>query len=70
MSKEDYLNRKLHRQMDELEALQKIHKKELSKKETWKEVKKVAKYHKSFLYAVKDLDRDPKTYYNSEGENS
>lgn len=56
--------------MDELEALQKIHKKELSKKETWKEVKKVAKYHKSFLYAVKDLDRDPKTYYNSEGENS
>lgn len=64
MSKDDYLNRKLTRQMDEIESLQNIHKKELSKNETWKEVKKLQRYYKSSLYAIKDLDRDPKTYYN------
>lgn len=43
--------------MDELEALQNIHKKELNKKETWQEMKKVQRYFKSSLYAIKNLDR-------------
>jgi predicted DNA-binding protein (UPF0251 family) len=57
MSKDDYLTRKIIRQMDELEALQNIHKKELNKKETWQEMKKVQRYFKSSLYAIKNLDR-------------
>jgi hypothetical protein len=61
------MNRKIVRTLDEYAALQKIYEnKNSSKKEKWKQIKKVSRYHKSFLYAVKDLDRDPTTYYNTE----
>jgi hypothetical protein len=65
--KDAYMNRKIVRTLDEYAALQKIYEnKNSSKKEKWKQIKKVSRYHKSFLYAVKDLDRDPTTYYNTE----
>jgi hypothetical protein len=70
MSKDDYLTRKILKQMDEMEALQNIHKKELSKKDTWKEMKKVQRYFKSPLYAVKALDRGTEVPYNTEQEES
>jgi hypothetical protein len=70
MSKDDYLTRKILKQMDEMEALQNIHKKELGKKDTWKEMKKVQRYFKSPLYAIKALDRGTEVPYNGEGENS
>jgi hypothetical protein len=70
MSKDDYLTRKIIKQMDEMEALQNIHKKELSKKETWKEMKKVQRYFKSPLYAIKALDRGTDVPYNTEQEKS
>jgi hypothetical protein len=70
--KDAYMNRKIIRTLDEYAALQKVYQdKKTSKKEKWKQIKKVARYHKSFLYAVKDIDRDPTTYYNThspEGE--
>lgn len=66
MSKDEYLNRKILRQLDEIEALEKIHKKELSKGDTWKEMKKVSRYFKSSLYAIKTLDRDPIIPYNED----
>lgn len=66
MSKDEYLNRKILRQLDEIEALEKIHKKELSKGDTWKEMKKVSRYFKSSLYAIKTLDRDPNIPYNED----
>jgi hypothetical protein len=66
MSKDDYLTRKILRQMDEMEALQNIHKKELSKKDTWKEMKKVQRYFKSPLYAVKALDRGTTMSYTED----
>lgn len=69
--KDSYLNRKIVRTLDEYASLQKIYQdKGTSKKEKWKKIKKTARYYKSFLYAVKDLDRDPKTAYNSEREES
>jgi len=66
MSKDDYLTRKILKQMDEMEALQNIHKKELGKKETWKQMKKVSRYYKSPLYAIKALDRGTNTSYNED----
>ena len=66
MSKDDYLTRKILKQMDEMEALQNIHKKELSKKDTWKEMKKVQRYFKSPLYAIKAIDRGTDVPYNTE----
>lgn len=68
--KDDYLTRKVLRQLDEMGALQEIHKKKLSKKETWKEMKKVQRYYKSSLYAIKALDRGTTVPYNSEREES
>jgi len=70
MSKDDYLTRKILKQMDEMEALQNIHKKELSKKDTWKEMKKVQRYFKSPLYTIKALDRGTEVPYNTEQEES
>jgi len=70
MSKDDYLTRKILKQMDEMEALQNIHKKELGKKDTWKEMKKVQRYFKSPLYAIKALDRGTDMPYNTEQEES
>lgn len=71
MSKDDYLTRKILKQMDELGAIQNIHKKELGKKQTWREVKKASRYFKSSLYAIKALDRGVNVSYNTaspEGE--
>ena len=68
--KDDYLTRKVLRQLDEMEALQNIHKKELGKKQTWKEMKKVQRYFKSPLYAIKALDRGTSVPYNSEHDES
>ena len=59
--KDDYLTRKVLKQLDEIGALENVYKKNLSKQETWKEVKKVSRYFKSSLYAIKTLDRDPKS---------
>lgn len=55
--KDAYLSRKVLRQLDEMQALENIHKKSLSKKQTWGKVKKISKYFKSSLYAIKNLDR-------------
>jgi len=66
MSKDDYLTRKILKQMDEMEALQNIHKKELGRKESWKEMKKVQRYFKSPLYAIKALDRGTEVPYNTD----
>lgn len=66
MSKDDYLTRKILKQMDELGAIQNIHKKELGKKQTWREVKKVSRYFKSSLYAIKALDRGTTVPYNTD----
>lgn len=62
--KDDYLTRKVLRQLDEIEALENVYKKNLSKQDTWKEVKKVSKYFRSSLYAVKTLDRETNLPYN------
>lgn len=60
-----YMNRKMVRTLDEYITLQKIHQnKNSSKQEKWKKVKQASRYYKSNLYAIKDLDRDPKTAYN------
>jgi len=64
--KDQYLTRKILKQMDELGAIQKIHKKELGKKGTWKEMKKVSRYFKSSLYAIKTLDRGSELPYNTD----
>jgi hypothetical protein len=55
--KNAYLDRKLLKSMDELVALQKIQNKKLTKKEKWKEIKKVSRYFKSPLYEIKNLDK-------------
>lgn len=69
--KDSYMNRKILRTLDEYASLQKIYQdKTTSKKDKWKKIKKTARYYKSFLYAVKDIDRDPKTTYNSERKES
>jgi len=52
-----YLTRKIHRQLDEMTSLQNVHNKKLNKTETWKEVKKVARYYKSSLYAIRSIDK-------------
>lgn len=70
MSKDDYLNRKIQKQMDEMSALSKIHEKKLSKTETWKEVKKVSRYFKSPLYEIRALDRGTNVPYNNVREES
>lgn len=64
--RDEYLNRKILKQMDELGAIQKIHKKDLSRKGTWKEMKKVSRYFKSSLYAIKTLDRGSEIPYNKD----
>lgn len=66
--RDEYLTRKLLRQLDEMKALEKVHNKKLSKKQTWKEVKKVARYFKSPLYQIKALDRGANVPYNTESE--
>jgi hypothetical protein len=66
MSKDDYLNRKIQKQLDEMKALQNVHKKELGKNETWKEVKKVQRYFKSSLYAIKNIDRGIDKNFNTD----
>lgn len=59
-----YLDRKLMKNLDEYVALQKIHQdKKSSGKTKWQKVKKISRYFKSSLYAVKELDRDPKDLY-------
>jgi hypothetical protein len=62
-----YTNRKIIRTLDEYASLQKIYAdKKTNKKQKWKKVKAVSRYYKSALYAIKDLDRDPTTYYNND----
>ena len=62
-----YLDRKLMKQMDEFIALQKLNQvKNASGKNKWQKVKKISRYFKSSLYAVKELDRDPKDLYTKE----
>jgi hypothetical protein len=62
-----YLDRKLMKNLDEYVALQKIHQdKKSSGKTKWQKVKKISRYFKSSLYAVKELDRDPKDLYTKE----
>jgi hypothetical protein len=68
--KDAYMNRKIIRTLDEYASLQKVYQnKKTTKKEKWKQIKQISRYHKSFLYAVKDLDRDPTTYYNQDSSN-
>jgi len=63
---DEYLNRKMIKTLDEYITLQKIHKnKESTKQEKWKKVKQASRYYKSNLYAVKNLDRDPRTAYDN-----
>lgn len=70
--KDAYTNRKIVRTLDEYASLQKIYAdKSATKKQKWKKVKQTSRYYKSFLYAIKDIDRDPQAYYNTnspEGE--
>jgi hypothetical protein len=40
--------------------------KKSSGKTKWQKVKKISRYFKSSLYAVKELDRDPKDLYTKE----
>ena len=68
--RDDYLNRKVLKQLDEMQALDNVYKKNLSKKETWKEIKKISRYFKSPLYTIKSLDRGTDGEYNTEQEES
>lgn len=62
-----YLDRQLLKNLDEFTALQQIHQnKKLSSKGRWQKVKKISRYFKSSLYAIKELDRNPNTLYNDE----
>jgi hypothetical protein len=68
--RDDYLNRKVLKQLDEMQALNNVYKKNLSKQETWKEIKKISRYFKSPLYTIKSLDREETGEYNTEQEQS
>ena len=68
MSRDDYLNRKIMKQLDEIKALESIHKKELSDKQTRNEVKKLSKYMQSSLYEIRCLDKESPMPYNNEDQ--